>query len=71
MADGEKALSQLYAEFSDEDKKLAEEGLADYAALLEAEEREDGQLSRLLDMLIIEEELICQVGVGTNLKAAM
>ena len=71
MAGEEKALSQLYAEFSDEDKKLAEEGLADYAALLEAEEREDGQLSRLLDMLTIEEKLICQVGVGTNLKAAM
>jgi len=71
MADGEKALSQLYAEFSDEDKKLAEEGLADYVALIEAEEQEDGQFSRLLDMLTIEEKLICQVDDGTNLKAAM
>ena len=65
MADGEKALSQLYAEFSDEDKKLAEEGLADYAALLEAEEREDGQLSRLLDTLT--EELRRQLGSDLGL----
>jgi len=60
MAAEEKALSQLYAEFSDEDKRLAEMGLADYAALLEAEEREVGQLSRLLEALT--EELQRQVG---------
>ncbi len=65
MADEEKALSQLYAEFSDEDKKLAEEGLADYAALLEAEERGDGQLSRLLDTLT--EELRSQLGSDLGL----
>jgi hypothetical protein len=79
MADEDKALSHFYAEFTDEDKKLAEVGLADYAALgsavlttgLEAEEREDGQFFRLLDTLTIEERLICQVDVGTNLRAAM
>jgi predicted nucleotidyltransferase len=65
MTDEEKAPSQLYAEFSDEDKKLAEEGLADYAALLEAEEREDGQLSRLLDTLT--EELRSQLGSDLGL----
>jgi hypothetical protein len=47
IADEETALSQLYAEFSDEDKKLAEGGLADYAALFEVEEREDGQFSQM------------------------
>ena len=65
MADEEKALSQLYAEFSDEDKKLAEVGLVDYAALLEAEEREDGQLSQMLDTLA--EELQRQLGPDLGL----
>lgn len=47
----EKELAKLYAEFSDEDKRLAETGTAHYAALLETEEREDGQLSLLLETL--------------------
>ena len=47
----EKELAELYAEFSDEDKRLAEMGTAHYAALLEIEERGDGQLFRLLDTL--------------------
>ena len=58
---------------TDEDKKLIEAGLADYAALLEAEEREacpersrrDGQLSRLLDTLT--EELQRQLGSDLGL----
>ncbi len=56
----EKELAKLYAEFSDEDKQLAEMGTAHYAALLETEGRGDGQLSRLLDTLT--EELQRQLG---------
>ncbi len=47
----EKELAELYSEFSDEDKQLAEMGMAHYAALLETEYRGDGQFSRLLDAL--------------------
>ena len=47
----EKELAKLYAEFSDEDKRLAEMATAHDAALPEVEERGDGQLFRLLDTL--------------------
>ena len=56
----EKELAKRYAEFSDEDRELAEMGAAHYAALLDAEERENGPLSRLLETLT--EELQRQLG---------
>ena len=56
----EKELAKRYAEFSDEDGELAEMGAAHYAALLDAEERENGPLSRLLETLT--EELRRQLG---------
>lgn len=37
-ADEEWALAELYGEFAEEDRKLAEMGLADYARLLREEE---------------------------------
>ena len=55
----EKELRSFYAESSNEDQELAA-GPADYAALLETEERENGQLSRLLETLT--EELRRQLG---------
>jgi len=56
MAAEEQGLRSLYAEFSNEDRELAAAGLAHYAALLEAEERGDGHLSRLLEVLTGELE---------------
>jgi ABC-type cobalamin transport system ATPase subunit len=54
----EKELAKLYAEFSDEDKQLAEMGTAHYVALLETEEQEDGQLSQLLETLTEKLQLL-------------
>jgi len=65
MAAEEEVLSQLYAEFSDEDNKPAEVGLTEYVVFLEAEEREDGQLPHWLEVLT--EELQRQLGSDLSL----
>ncbi|MFB0546510.1 MAG: nucleotidyltransferase domain-containing protein [Anaerolineae bacterium] len=57
-ATGEKTLAHLYDEFSDEDRELAETGLAHYAALLETE---DGN-GLLLLLKAFTEELRRELG---------
>ena len=57
-AAGEEALAHLYDEFSDGDRKLAETGLAHYAALLDTEDRN----GLLLLLKAFTEELRCEMG---------